>query len=98
MQVIFSGKTLVVRQVTPTTGCYSWRRPRPRRPSGIEEYEYFIRVKPTDFPVLSVALGGRASDDMLSLVVERGSGIVRTGEASRLASHGIPFVLENWGH
>jgi len=61
-----------------------------------DEYEYFIRVRPEDFPKLRQALGGDPADDVLDLIIERGKGVVQAGETAWLKSHGIPFTISTW--
>lgn len=64
----------------------------------VDRYEYFIRVGRDDFPTLRQALDGGTEDDVLDLVVARGSELVATGEGSWLRSHGVSFHFSNWGH
>ena len=60
-----------------------------------DEYEYFLNVAPEQFPQLARALGGTSDDDVLSLVADRGSELVRTGETAWLREHGVPFDFDS---
>lgn len=63
-----------------------------------EEYEYFIRVQPEDFPALVASLGGQPGDDVLELVTAKAQEVVQIGESTWLTAHGIPYKFDNYGH
>jgi hypothetical protein len=46
-------------------------------------------------PQLAEALGGTSDDDVLALVADRGSELVRTGETAWLRQHGVPFDFDS---
>lgn len=98
MRVIYSGVTLVVWAGYTNDGLLAFDGQDLGGHPAFDEYEYFIRISPNAFPAMSAALGGSASDDVLSLVLERGSEIVVSGETTWLKAHGIPYTFSNWGH
>ena len=59
---------------------------------GREDYEYFISIKPIDFPVLATALGC-GIEEIQKAWEEQSGVIVRHGERSWLAEHDVPSSL-----
>ena len=61
-----------------------------------DEYEYWLTVPATGTPAITRALGGRPSDDVLSLLEANGEQIVRAGESTWLTAQGIDFGFYSW--
>ena len=61
-----------------------------------DEYEYWITVPAPGTPAITRALGGRPSDDVLSLLEANGERMVSTGESTWLTAQGIDFGFNSW--